>query len=55
MTESKHLIYFAKVLANITFVFCKNIFSVKIIESLSMHAKETNQIDWNPAKENWMK
>ena len=32
--------------------FCKNNFFVKFTESLSMHAKETNQIDWNPAKEN---
>ena len=32
--------------------FCKNKFFVKITESLSMHAKETNQIDCNPAKEN---
>ena len=31
--------------------FCGKIFFVKITESLSMHAKETNQINGNPAKE----
>ena len=44
--------YVAKTSAYFIYYFCKNKFSVKITESLSMHAKETNQIDWNPAKQN---
>ena len=36
-------------------IFVKMIFVIKIAGSLSMAAKEIDQIICNPAKENWMK